>query len=295
MATSQDQPPTTSDRVPTGRFPAGILSMQGATVRAEHQARGIPTENKLVKVMKMERIMFELRVPADLQQKMLTQLAAADMGDSNCKVKTLQEYLGAVGGPVIPGQTKAQYIEAIIRHWVGSTNLETMPPFSKEQYSSTDRSARPSTSGFPPANLEHASSNKADEYVGVDGSLPPVHTTPARLNEPETGRTLGSGGKQGAATLSTLPPTAATIPLNPIMDIVTDTAEIEQMGKWETTLKLYDSLLRTQRESSGNLGAQQTTNRGDFRHLIYRDDFRDFEVDRQPSGDFSNLSLRQTI
>ncbi|KAI1346353.1 hypothetical protein F5Y01DRAFT_321761 [Xylaria sp. FL0043] len=116
---------------PTGRVPDGLMKKTKIQLEPENQSRGLLTDKKSVKTMKIERILYELQVPALLQPEMLGKLYAANMVDNDCLVSTLQNYLRDAGQEISHTLTKAEYIEAIIRYWVEAGDLSSMKPINK--------------------------------------------------------------------------------------------------------------------------------------------------------------------
>ncbi|KAI0188350.1 hypothetical protein EV127DRAFT_132887 [Xylaria flabelliformis] len=123
LVPSHDQIP------PTGAITQDILTKKRDVLLKEHVARGLPVdEKKTAKVMRTERIMFELRVPWHLQATMMDKLNAADMGETKCKVQTLRDYLVAAGEQVDPSALKITCITAIFQYWVRSPDLNGVDP-----------------------------------------------------------------------------------------------------------------------------------------------------------------------
>ncbi|KAI1734487.1 hypothetical protein F4680DRAFT_438045 [Xylaria scruposa] len=114
---------------PTGAITQDILTKKRDVLLKEHVARGLPVnDKKTAKVLRTERIMFELRVPQHIQATMIGKLNAVDMGETKCKVQTLRDYLAAAGEPVDPSALKITCITAIFQYWARSPDLNNVSP-----------------------------------------------------------------------------------------------------------------------------------------------------------------------
>ncbi|KAI0107105.1 hypothetical protein GGR51DRAFT_570993 [Nemania sp. FL0031] len=132
MAGTPTKPPSPGSLAPTRKLRRELLDMKGEDVAKQNQDRGLDIREKTVKVMKMERFMFELEVPSDLQRKFLDSLGAADMVDTKCSVGILRQYMARVGLPLDKKHTKVQLIAMIIQYWVGAPDLDSVLPISNK-------------------------------------------------------------------------------------------------------------------------------------------------------------------
>ncbi|KAJ2967569.1 hypothetical protein NUW58_g10419 [Xylaria curta] len=230
---------------PAGSIPQGLLSKSKKTLMNENPLRGLSVSGKSCKIMRMERILFELQIPHDLWPEMLGSLAASDMADTDCKVQTLQEYLRHVGQPVNVGNTKAQYIESIIRHWASVGDLHSVPPILKKV--SHGETARASdnprlqgrmllaTSTGPSLNLSPSQSSAGAGPPNPDASpnvpysdAPYSDTSSLDTSHPEEQvrtppiRSAAQGSRPGT--------------LSPRMSVLTDPEQLRHMADLERTL-----------------------------------------------------------
>ncbi|KAI0870511.1 hypothetical protein GGS24DRAFT_510768 [Hypoxylon argillaceum] len=120
---------------PSGSIPRDLLKKNRAQIEPENIERGLLTNGKTVKVLKTERIMYELQVPQHLWADMISSLAASDMADGDCYVATLQGYLSDAGRATNDA-SKAGLIEAIFKYWVQAGDLSSVNPIDKKGTSS---------------------------------------------------------------------------------------------------------------------------------------------------------------
>ncbi|KAI1125277.1 hypothetical protein F5Y10DRAFT_284440 [Nemania abortiva] len=117
---------------PAGFIPRDLLQKTKAQIEPENSSRGLVTKSKLAKVLKMERVMYELQVPQHLWADIIGSLAASDMTESGCHVATLRGYLSDAGQATNDRWTKVDLIEAIVKYWVQAGDLSSVKPINKK-------------------------------------------------------------------------------------------------------------------------------------------------------------------
>ncbi|KAI1455687.1 hypothetical protein F4805DRAFT_435204 [Annulohypoxylon moriforme] len=157
MSTANDSDPSSSSGLG-----AWLFNMRVEELRKANLARGISVDNKTGKVMRMDRVLFEMKVPEAEQKVMFEKLNAAEMMSNAGTVVKLKGYLRDVNVTVPEKASRIDHIIAIVRYWTEAKSLQAITPFG-----ATHAEAEASVPPQPTVEEYQSSSEASQESLNI--------------------------------------------------------------------------------------------------------------------------------